>query len=142
MKEKFLYNGRIYTRDPESKYSSHRYYFRRKYTHNGKEKWEYLHRVIWSDNHGAIPSDCVVHHIDGDPLNNSIENLSIIPEYLHHRTFHHEHRVRKVISLICERCGNAFNAKTKKSRFCISCIDIIRGSSKESKKWRRSQKIS
>lgn len=37
-----------------------------------------LHRRVWSDHHGSIPEDHVVHHIDGDWRNNDIANLTLM----------------------------------------------------------------
>jgi hypothetical protein len=51
-----------------------------------KDGCQALHRVIWESVHGLIPDGFVVHHIDGNPDNNLIENLSCIPlvEHLKH----------------------------------------------------------
>jgi hypothetical protein len=35
----------------------------------------HLHRAIWEDNFGPIPTGYIVHHIDGDIHNNCIDNL-------------------------------------------------------------------
>ena len=47
------------------------------------------HRAIWSKIHGPIPVDYVVHHKDGNRLNNSLDNLVAMPpnehKYLHGR---------------------------------------------------------
>jgi len=51
----------------------------------------FLHRVIWEQEHGEIPKDHVIHHIDGNSLNNNIENLecvSIIEHGARHRAMH------------------------------------------------------
>jgi hypothetical protein len=45
--------------------------------------WEYVHRLVYEAVYGHIPYRYVVHHIDGDQLNNVIENLEIM-----HRTVH------------------------------------------------------
>ncbi len=34
-----------------------------------------LHRVVWEHHNGPIPAGCHVHHHDGDPANNRIDNL-------------------------------------------------------------------
>ena len=114
------YAGRIYTRNPESKKANRRIYFTRKKESNGKRKTVYLHRVIWEAAHGPIPLGCVIHHKDGNPLNNNLENLQCIPEYLHQRTFHRDVRKRTLIPVFCSGCGQKFMAKTKRSR-CPSC---------------------
>ncbi len=43
---------------------------------NGKR---YLrHRLIWIYHHGEIPDDLIIDHIDGDTLNDRIENLRLV----------------------------------------------------------------
>ncbi len=37
-----------------------------------------VHRVIWELTHGVIPDNYVIDHIDGDSLNNSIDNLRAV----------------------------------------------------------------
>lgn len=39
----------------------------------------YLHRYIWMKHYGDIPEGYQIHHKDGDALNNSIDNLEILP---------------------------------------------------------------
>lgn len=41
------------------------------------------HSVVWKLYGGTIPDGYVLHHIDCNPLNNSIENLSCIEEKTH-----------------------------------------------------------
>ena len=43
----------------------------------------YLHRLIAEDFYGTIPKNCVVHHKDGNPLNNCIMNLQVLPKRIH-----------------------------------------------------------
>jgi len=38
-----------------------------------------LHRRIWSEVHGPIPSGMAIHHKDGDWRNNDISNLEMMP---------------------------------------------------------------
>lgn len=35
------------------------------------------HRIVWELHNGAIPSSTYIDHIDGNPSNNSIENLRV-----------------------------------------------------------------
>lgn len=62
--------------------------------HNG----ETLHRIIWKCVNGEIPEGYDIHHIDGNPLNNSIYNLELIEHKEHiskHKsgiTFSSEHK--------------------------------------------------
>lgn len=50
----------------------------------------HLHRLIYEEAHDLIlPADWVVHHINGDPLDNRIENLEALSRVEHpsrHRT--------------------------------------------------------
>lgn len=43
-----------------------------------KAKWELLHRHIWRQHNGDIPSDCNVQFKDQNPMNCDIDNLYII----------------------------------------------------------------
>jgi len=42
-----------------------------------------LHRAIWRARHGPISKGHVIHHVDGDWNNNSIENLVCVPKGQH-----------------------------------------------------------
>lgn len=84
MKEKVSYGGKVFTRDPDSKYSSHRYYRGQVYNRKtGKKRWILLHRIIWQDNFGAIPTGFLIRHKDQNPGNNEISNLECISEFQH-----------------------------------------------------------
>jgi len=45
----------------------------------------YLHRVVWEQSHGLIPSGWDVHHKDHDKLNNDPGNLQAMPRDEHAR---------------------------------------------------------
>jgi hypothetical protein len=45
----------------------------------------YLHRVIWEENFGKIPSGLIVHHKNGDKTDNRIENLEIMSRAEHNK---------------------------------------------------------
>lgn len=47
-------------------------------TINGTKKKLYAHRVIWMLINGPIPQALVIGHIDGDGLNNNINNLRAV----------------------------------------------------------------
>ena len=52
---------------------------------------QYVHRILWEDNYGGIPENCVIHHVDGNRLNNEIYNLVLMSKSEHSR-YHASHR--------------------------------------------------
>lgn len=44
---------------------------------------KYLHRLIYEEEYGEIPQDCIIHHIDKNKTNNSIENLELMSNSNH-----------------------------------------------------------
>ena len=46
---------------------------------------EYEHRLVWKNHFGEIPKGFQIHHKDGNKLNNSIENLELVPFKEHQR---------------------------------------------------------
>lgn len=58
----------------------------KKFTINGKSIRE--HRLVWEKHNGSIPEGYVIHHKDGNGLNNSIENLEMMTRAEHVR--HHD----------------------------------------------------
>ena len=51
-----------------------------------------LHRLVWSDVNGPIPAGFIIHHINGDKLDNRLENLEMLSVAEHAA---HHHRGRK-----------------------------------------------
>lgn len=58
-------------------YSGNPSYQYKTFSFNGESR-SYLHRVIWEAFYGPIPKGLVVDHIDGDRMNNSIDNLQLL----------------------------------------------------------------
>ena len=66
------YDGDRYHRGP-------RRYYRKK----GRAEEGYLHREKWRKEKGEIPKGYHVHHKDGDPSNNNLENLELVSPQEH-----------------------------------------------------------
>lgn len=71
------YNGIVFRRYPDSDNPADRRYYR---PHSGhiEDGVEALHREVWKDHNGDIPDGHHIHHVDGDPTNNNIENLECV----------------------------------------------------------------
>ena len=46
---------------------------------------KYIHRIVWEENFGKIPSGLIVHHKNGDKSDNRIENLEIMSRAEHQK---------------------------------------------------------
>jgi len=57
---------------------------------------KFAHRYIWEKHKGEIPPGYRIHHKDGNPQNNSIENLSLVKSTSHHHL--------GSISQLCQEC--------------------------------------
>ena len=53
----------------------------RKCRHDGRR--EYLHIAIWTDANGDIPDGMCIHHINGNRLDNRIENMMLLTKHEH-----------------------------------------------------------
>lgn len=71
------YNGIKYREHPKQPY----FYCARK----GKRYSRSLHRQMWYDVYGEIPAGHDIHHKDGNPYNNTIENFEVISRSDHQR---------------------------------------------------------
>jgi hypothetical protein len=116
---KRIFEGKNYYSYPDSEYKSNRYFKR---AHRWKEngKWKYrgilLHRIIYEFYHNVklTSKDCV-HHINGNCLDNSIENLEITTQSEHLKGHHLKE------PLNCSICGKDFFASIlfgTSNRFC------------------------
>src|SRR5262249_36767458 len=82
------FNGIVFRRYPDSRRRNHRVYFSAHISNRKPPLW--LHREIWKAAHGPIPEGHFIHHRDGNPLNNSLENLECISRAGH--TQEHQQR--------------------------------------------------
>jgi hypothetical protein len=67
-----------------------------------------VHREIVEKNLGRkLFSNEVVHHIDGNPSNNTLSNLAV-KDLIEHAKYHGAQRPAKMLNLICVRCTTNF----------------------------------
>lgn len=98
--ERITFNGVTYYRYPDSPSRSKRVYYQRQ----GKN----LHRAIWMAAHGEIPPGHEIHHADGDPLNNELDNL-VLMDISEHRRLSAD--ARRDHTLTCAHCGCTYTGK-------------------------------
>ena len=54
--------------------------------------WKKEHHIIWEKHKGKIPKEAIIHHINGNPLDNRIENLMMFPNNAAHMAYHYKER--------------------------------------------------
>ena len=81
-----VYRGIVFRRYPTSRSRADRVYYvpSSKYREQGVGR---LHQEIWRDAYGPIPAGHHIHHRDGNPLNNSLDNLECVPGK-EHQAYH------------------------------------------------------
>ena len=72
----------------------------------------FKHRLVWHENFGEIPEGKVVHHINGNKLDNRIENLELLTRSEHMKKHYEEgatlkemNGVIEYVSVECFVCG-------------------------------------
>lgn len=81
---------------------------------DGRSRSIYLHRMVMMEKLGRdLNSNEVVHHIDGNKKNNSIENLELTTASEHARIHRKE---MEHIECTCPECGSEFKAIAYKVR--------------------------
>lgn len=75
--------------------------------HATKNGYVLKHRVVVENHLGRVLEDWeVVHHKDGNKLNNDISNLEVLSQQEHARI--HSSKGRTYITLVCPECGKEF----------------------------------
>lgn len=83
-REIVVYNGLTYARYPRSKSKSRaRYFYPFKTKNADGSRKKALHQQIWIDANGPIPDRHHIHHVDGNPSNNALDNLRCFPSWRH-----------------------------------------------------------
>src|ERR1700722_9087610 len=80
--ECIVFNGIKFRRYPEAKQASHRNYYSPASNYRRKGVGA-LHQEIWKAANGPIPLFCEIHHRDGNPLNNQLDNLECLTKSEH-----------------------------------------------------------
>ena len=93
----------------------------------------YIHQSVWEYFYGEVPAGCVVHHIDGNPSNNSPENLQCLSNRAHNDL---HNATRQKAKLVCEVCGREYEGfATGRNKFCSSqCANSVRNKRMEKEK--------
>ena len=82
--QKIEYKGHIFTQQRKQKND---FYYR--CWQKGDLYGKYLHQLVWEETNGTVPEGMCVHHINGDKLDNRLENLTLVD----HKQHIHEHKV-------------------------------------------------
>jgi hypothetical protein len=101
-----------------------KYHYASGYFMNGNHS---LHRTIWEEANGEIPEGMLIHHIDKNSLNNSLDNLEMIT-VREHRIIHKHATVvpsTKFFIGICALCGSMFYARKYGKHTCSKDCTMI-----------------
>lgn len=89
------------------------------YWEGDKKRWIYRSRWKWQQEYGEIPGGCEIHHLDGDPSNDDLDNLECVPTGAHrqmHGTEMVSERLQRREVRGCETCGKEFMPKPRENR--------------------------
>ncbi len=116
-REEIEFNGMKFYRYPDSKYELGRKYFSISNKNLVKKGITTLHREIWKYHKGKIPHGYHVHHIDGNHLNNDLNNLECLSP-CEHRLKHQSETERKNAS---EKAKRSLKERVKTKKNCLYC---------------------
>lgn len=88
--ETIVYKGIAFRRYPDSPNWCDKSYYRPGASHT-QAGVKSLHQEIWQDAYGPIPAGHEIHHRDGNPINNALENLECLTPEAHAK--HHAENI-------------------------------------------------
>jgi hypothetical protein len=91
---------------------------------NGVKKM--LHRWIWEEAHGPIPSGMEIDHIDGDRKNNNLSNLRLVDRHTNMRNKGtYSNNLSGVTGVVLRKCTGKWRARIRlnKKDFCLGQYD-------------------
>ena len=71
------------------------------------------HRIIWERYNGPIPENMFIHHINGNPSDNRIENLQLVDYKTHNRVHSDQIEVKGIWYKFCSACGELKRTDTE-----------------------------
>lgn len=95
--EVVFFNEKKYTRNKKSRFLE-----KRKYFYCTTKAGRALHRDVWELNNGPIPKGYVVHHIDHNPSNNDIKNLTVLSRSKHSSHHFDKEKMLKITMELCK----------------------------------------
>lgn len=121
--ETIVFNGRKYHRNPSAKQKHRQRYFWGRPEYGGGKKTA-IHVAIWEHYNGPVPEGYLLHHKNGDRLNNDISNLECVT-YSEHGKIHNTgrnlegHRHKHLYTHVCIQCGATYqNFRKTKTKYC------------------------
>lgn len=78
--------------------------------------WRLRSHVVWEKNHGSIPRCMIVHHKDGNKLNDDLSNLELVTRSQHLAIHRAEFQHKCVAALARARRTRTWSTKSKTKR--------------------------
>lgn len=78
---------------------------------DGTRLVQMYNRYLWEQEYGPLSSEIHLHHIDENPLNDSLPNLKPMTPSEHHKL--HNPITRRLVAFVCPACGRIGYKKEK-----------------------------
>lgn len=100
---------------PYTTASGHVFYT--EYSNDGSHRSVFEHRLRIEAHLGRTLSPHeIVHHINGDPADNRLENLEVMSRAAHTR-LHNSKKPLAMVRLVCVLCGHSFDREARRDKF-------------------------